>query len=147
MTDPRRRHALHAGLAMGALLWLPRAQACEFVTGTLRVTHPWTRATAPGEDTAVLGMKLDEVTEADRLVLVQTPVATSAAIGGRGARPVVDLAIGVGQELVLDESSTYIELKGLKHPLLPGRTYALVLGFEKSGLFNTTVSVDYARFR
>ena len=147
MTDPRRRHALHAGLALGTLLWLPRAQACEFVTGTLRVTHPWTRATAPGQHTAVLGMKFDEVTEADRLVLVQTPVASSAAIGGRGARPVVDLAIGAGEEMVLDESSTYIQLNGLKHALLPGRTYALVLGFEKSGLFNTTVSVDYERFR
>jgi len=147
MTDPRRRHALHAGLALGSLLWLPRAQACEFVTGTLRVTHPWTRATAPGEDTAVLGLKFDEVTEADRLVLVQTPIASAAAIGGRDARPVVDLAIGAGEEIVLHERGTYIQLRGLKHALLPGRSYALVLGFEKSGLFNTTVSVDYERFR
>jgi copper(I)-binding protein len=147
MADTRRRHALQAGLALGTLLWLPRVQACEFETGTLRVTHPWARATGPGEDTAVLGMKLDEVTAADRLVLVQTPVAASAAIGGKGARPVVDLPIAVGQEMVLDEGGTYIQLIGLKHPLLPGREYPLVLGFEKSGMFEATVSVDYERFR
>lgn len=147
MADTRRRHALQAGLALGTWLWLPRAQACEFVTGTLRVTHPWTRATGPGEDTAMLGMKLDEVSEADRLVLVQTPVAASAAIGGKGAQPVVDLPIGVGQEIVLDERGTYVQLIGLKHPLLPGRQYPLVLGFEKSGVFNATVTVDYERFR
>lgn len=146
MTDTRRRHALHAGLALGAMLWWPRARACEFVTGTLRVTHPWTRATGPGEDTALLGMKLDEVTEPDRLVLVQSPVATSAAIGGKGARDSVDLSIDVGQEIVLDQHGTYIQLIGLKHALHPGRAYPLVLGFEKSGVFNTTVTVDYERF-
>ena len=146
MPDHHRRHVLQTGLALGALLGWPRAQACEFETGTLRVTHPWTRATGPGEDWAVLGMKLDEVSEADRLVLVQTPVATSAVMAGKGARPDISLAIGVGEQLVLHPSGTWIELRGLKHPLLTGRAYPLVLGFEKSGVFNTSVTVDYERF-
>lgn len=146
MADQHRRHALHTALALGALAWLPQARACEFVTGTLRVTHPWTRATGPGEDTAMLGMKLDEVVEADRLVLVQSPIASSAVLSGKGPRPGIDLPIAVGQEIVLDQTGTYIELIGLKHPLLPGRAYPLVLGFEKSGVFNTTVTVDFARF-
>lgn len=147
MAHLHRRHILYAGLAAGTLLWLPRARACEFETGTLRVTHPWTRATGEGEDTAVLGMKFDEVIESDRLVLVETPVATSAAIGGRGARPNVDLAIAKGQEIVLDEEGTYIQLIGLKHPLLPGRQYPLALGFEKSGVFHADLTVDYERFK
>jgi hypothetical protein len=146
MRNPRRRQALQTGLALTTLLWLPRARACEFQTGTLRVTHPWTRASGPGEDWAMLGMRLDQVTEDDRLVLVQTPVATSAAIGGKGARPDVNLAIGVGQEIELRQGGTYIELRGLKHPLLPGREYELLLGFEKSGVFDATVTVDYGRF-
>lgn len=146
MADTRRRHALHAGLALGAMLWLPSARACEFETGTLRVTHPWTRATGPGEDTAMLGMKLDEVVEADRLVLVQTPIATTAVLSNKGAPSDIDLPIGVGQQVVLDQNGIHIQLVGLKHPLLTGRQYPLVLGFEKSGVFNTYVTVDYERF-
>jgi len=147
MFDRRRRNLLQSAPAFGALLWWPRAQACEFMTGTLRVTHPWARATGPGEDTAVLGMRLDEVTEADRLVRVEMPVATGARIGGVGARPTVDLSIEVGQELILDQYGTYVCLTGLKHALLPGRSYPLTLGFEKSGVHIATVSVDYERFR
>lgn len=147
MAHLHRRHLLQAGLAAGTLFWLPRARACEFHTGTLRVTHPWTRATGEGEDRALMGMRFDEVLTSDRLVLVETPVATSAAIGGQGARSTVDLLIAEGQEIILDESGTYIELIGLKHPLLTGRQYPLVLGFEKSGVHHADFTVDYERFR
>ena len=138
---------LQTGLALGGLMWLPRARACEIMTSTLRVTHPWSRVTAPGDETAVLCMKFDEVTQTDRLLRVKTPVADSADMGGKHAGPAVDFLIPEGQETYLDEGGTFVRLLGLKFPLLPGRSYPLMLGFEKGGDYIATLSVDYPRFR
>jgi copper(I)-binding protein len=142
-----RRLVLRAGLAVGASLLLPGARACEFMTSTLRVTHPWTRATAPDATSAMLGMKFDEVLEADRLVLVETPVASGAEMAGLAAAPQVDFQIPPGQETRLEESGTWVRLLGLKFPLQMGHSYPLRLGFEKGGVYNTTLSVDYTRFK
>lgn len=142
-----RRALLQGSLALGAALMLPVARACEIVTSTLRITHPWTRATEPGATTAVLGMRLDEVVDDDRLILVETPVAEGADIGGPQARPVVDLPILRGQDIILDESGVHVRLIGLRFPLQVGRSYPLRLGFERSGVYLATLSVDYGRFR
>lgn len=146
-TLPSRRRVLHTGFSLGLALALPAARACEFMTPTLRVTHPWTRATADGSTTAVLCMRFDEVNQTDRLVLVETPVAAAAEMGGALARPEVDFLIPQGEETYLDDSGTFVRLLGLTQPLQLGRSYPLRLGFEKGGVFNTTVSVDFGRFR
>jgi copper(I)-binding protein len=138
---------LHRGLAAGLAAVLPAARACEFYTSTLRVTHPWTRATAPGASTAVVCMKFDEVTVADRLISVETPVATGAEMGGVGAGSAVDFLVPAGQTTFLDEGGTHVRLVGLKFPLEVGRSYPLRLGFEKGGEFNATLTVDYTRFK
>ncbi|CAD5371311.1 Copper metallochaperone, bacterial analog of Cox17 protein [Rubrivivax sp. A210] len=142
---PLRRQLLRTGLALGAALALPAARACEFTTGTLRVTHPWTRAS--DGDTAVLCMKFDEVVEADRLVLVETPIATRAEMAGELALPHVDFLIPAGQTVHLEEAGTYVRLLGLRFPLELGRSYPLRLGFEKAGVFKANLTVDYGRFR
>ena len=142
-----RRRLLRATVALGTALALPRARACEFMTTTLRVTHPWTRASAVDASTAVLGMKFDEVSQSDRLVLVSTPVATGAEMGGLLQSPAVDFVIAEGSETYLDESGTFVRLLGLRFPLLTGRSYPLTLGFEKGGTYTTTLSVDYPSLR
>lgn len=142
-----RRRVLQAGLALGASYMLPAARACEFMTATLRVTHPWTRATAHDATSAVVCMKFDEVVEADRLILVETSVATGAEMGGEAPGPIVDFPIPQGQKTYLSESGTFVRLVGLKFPLEVGRSYPLRLGFEKGGVFESTLSVDYTRFR
>ena len=142
-----RRGVLSIGLASGAALLCGRARAHEVITSTMRVTHPWSRATAPDATFAVLCMKFDEVAEADRLVMAESPVATGADMGGAGAGPSVDFPIPAGQESYLEEARTYVRLVGLKLPLEVGRSYPLVLGFEKGGIYNTTFSVDQVRFQ
>lgn len=143
-----RRGLLSAGLAFGASLTLLRqARAHEVITSTMRVTHPWSRATAPDATFAVLCMRFDEVVQSDRLVLAESPVATGADMGGAGAGPVVDFPIPEGQETYLDEALTYVRLVGLKFPLEVGRSYPLQLGFEKGGVYNTSFSVDQVRFQ
>lgn len=142
-----RRGLLHAGLACGAALLLPSARACEFFAASLRVTHPWTRATAHDANTAVVCMKFDEVTLDDRLVGVTTPVASGAQMGGISAGPAVDFAIPAGRETLLSEEGTFVRLTGLKLPLEVGRQYPLRLVFAQGGIVESTLSVDYTRFK
>ncbi|MBC7939761.1 MAG: copper chaperone PCu(A)C [Chitinophagaceae bacterium] len=140
---------MQAGLAFGASMVLPSARGCEAFASTLRVSHPWTRATVHGVTSAVLCMKFDEVTLADRLILVQTPVAEGARMAGpdAGEREGVDFSIPAERETYLDESSTHVMLVGLKFPLEIGRSYPLTLGFEKGGTVFASLSVDYTPFR
>lgn len=141
----RRRAVLHAGLAVGVALVAPAARACEFFTTHLRVLRPWTRATAQGDAFAVLCMTFDQVTSADRLIGIETPVAAGAELAGVGAGPSVDLVIPAGQETVLSESATFIRLLRLKHPLEMGRSYPLRLVFEKGGAVDADLDVDFER--
>jgi copper(I)-binding protein len=138
-----RRDVLHAGLALCASLVAPSVRACEFFSTTLRIFHPWTRATPMDAKTAAVCMKFDEVTKADRLIGVITPVAAGAELvaGGVGGR--VDFLIPEGRETLLSEDGTYIRLLGLEQPLLIGRSYPLKLVFEKGGIVDTQLNVDY----
>ena len=141
-----RRQLLRTGLAAGALLALPAARACEFFAAHLRITHPWTRASAPGATTAMVCMRLDEVTRSDRLIGVESPVAESAEMGGVLIAGPVNLAIPADQLITLTEAGQHIRLVGLRHELLVAREYPLTLVFERSGTVQATLSVDYARF-
>lgn len=125
---------------------LPAARACEYFSPTLRVTHPWARASAPGARTAVVSMKFDDVLQDDRLIGVQTPVASGAEIAGPGAEPGVNLLIPNGRETLLSEGGLHLRLTGLQLPLEIGRSYPLKLTFERGGVVNATLSIDYARF-
>ena len=141
-----RRHLLRTGLAAGALLALPSARACEFYAVNLRITHPWTRASAPGATTAMVCMRFDEVTQTDRLIGVASPVAESAEMGGVAIAGPVNLAIPADQLITLSEAGPHIRLLGLRHELLVAREYPLTLVFERSGSVQATLSVDYERF-
>jgi copper(I)-binding protein len=137
---------LQSGLALGLTLVLPSARACEYFSPTLRVTHPWARASAPGASTAVVSMRFDEVSQDDRLVGVQTPVASGAEFAGPGAEPGLDLPIPSGRETLLSETGLHLRLTGLQLPLEVGRSYPLKLTFERGGVVNATLNIDYARF-
>jgi copper(I)-binding protein len=139
-----RRHLLRAAVAGGLVACLPRARACEFFATNLRVTHPWTRASAAGASTAIVSMKFDEVTQADRLIAVETPVASGAEMGGLRTDSRVNFALAAGQNYALSEAGIYIRLLGLKQPLELGRSYPLTLVFEHSGAVSAELSVDYA---
>lgn len=141
----QRRAALRAGLAAGIALLVPAAQGCEFFTTHLRVYRPWTRATSDADTSAALCMTFDEVTLADRLIRVESPVAAGAEMGGAGAAPSVDLVIPTGRDTVLDEAGTFIRLVGLRHRLEVGRSYPLTLVFERAGVLQADIDVDFER--
>lgn len=143
----QRRTLLRAGLAAGATWVAPTARACEFQTGLLRVTHPWTRATDAGATVAVLCMRFDEVSEDDRLIGASTPVAQGAEMGGPEAGRPVSVPIAKDTLLELSEAGVHLRLTGLSHPLQVGREYPLTLQFEKSGLLLARLSVDFTAMR
>lgn len=139
----QRRTLLHAACATGLATLLPTARACEFFATTLRITHPWTRVSDVGADSAVISMKFDEVMHADRLISVSTPVAENAELGGRFASPTMNFQIPAGRETQLNEIGTFVRLTGLKQPLEMGRSYPLTLVFEHGGSVAASLSVDY----
>src|SRR5262249_27538467 len=112
------------------------ARACEYFSPTMRITHPWTRASAPDATSAVVCMKFDEVNEADRLIGVETPVADRAELVG-------DFSIPMGGEVVLSEEGAHVRLVGLKQPLFVGRAYPLDLAFERGGVVSAKLNVDF----
>jgi len=136
---------MQVGLAVSVSLLVPTARACEFFTATLRITHPWTRATAAGDPFAVVCLTFDEVSKTDRLIGVESPVAAGAEMGGDQTGGPVDVLIPAGRETVLSEEGVHVRLVGLRHPLELARTYPLTLIFEKGGAVGTKLSVDYAR--
>lgn len=140
-----RRAVLQAGLALGAATLLPAAHACEFFTTNLRIYKPWTRAALAGDAFAMLCMTFDEVTLSDRLIAVESPVATHAEMGGTGRGPKIDFPIPAGAETVLSETGAFIRLLGLRHPLEVGRSYPLKLVFERGGVVAADIDVDYER--
>lgn len=145
--NPARRHAMRAGAALGLGLAGVRAHACEFFASTLRVTHPWTRATAEGADGAIVCMKFDEVSEDERLVGVRTPVAARVElVGADGGVLPLDFAIPAGRVTLLAEHGPRLRLVQLAMPLELTRTYPLQLEFAKAGVLRTDLSVDYQRF-
>ena len=142
----QRRHFLRFGLA-GVGLWVgSQAQACEFFAAHLRITHPWTRATAPGETSALVCLRIDEVTLSDRLIQVVTPVADAAEMGGVLLPGPVNVAIPVDEVTQLSEAGPHIRLVGLRHPLEVAREYPMDLIFERAGVVQARLSVDYTRF-
>lgn len=146
----RRRLCLQAALA-GGLAWAGTpARACEFFSSNLRVTHPWTRASADHDQSAIVAMRFDQVEKDDRLIGVETMIATgveTVQAGVDGARQGVDFFIPQGRESELSETGTFLRLTGLRMPLDMGRVYPMRLHFATGGTLNAELSVDFARFR
>lgn len=146
-----RRAALRAVLALGTPALAGPARACEYFASNLRIAHPWTRASEPQATSAIVCLKFDEVTLTDRLIGVQTPVASGAEmsdaeVGGAAAGQPVNLLIPAGLETVLGETGTCLRLVGLKFPLEVARSYPLRLVFDIGGAVDATLNIDYSRF-
>lgn len=135
----QRRGVLRAGVALGAAAFLPSARACEYFADTLRIYHPWTRATAEGATSVIVSMQFDEVTKSDRLIGVQTQIAEGAEIDGKR----IDFAIPAGEVTRLGEQGTLLRLFGLQHPLEVGRSYPMKLMFEHGGMVNAGLNIDF----
>ncbi len=146
MHTTSRRSFLQAGLLLAAGLGTQGAKACEFYAATLRISHPWTRACAADAPFALLNLRLDEVTRADRLLQIDTPVADATELWHDGQAAALPLDIPAGRETVLGERSLQLRLLHLNQPLELGRSYPLRLVFEQGGAVSALLNIDYGRF-
>lgn len=141
-----RRAAMRTGLVLALAPWAGSSRACEFYAPNFTLIHPWTRASRPDATSAIVSMKFQNVTRADRLIGVQTLVAESAELGGEGAGPRLDFPIPQGQDSELAETGVHLRLLGLKLPLEVARSYPMTLVFANAGEVRATLNVDFARF-
>jgi copper(I)-binding protein len=143
----QRRRLLRAGAATAFVLASPWALGHEYYTRNLRISHPWTRATAGDATSAVVCMTIDEVIKADRLIGIESPVAAGAEMVGAAAAAPLDIALPLGKEIILSELGSVVRLVGLRHPLELGRSYPLTLVFADGGEVEATLDVAYAAQR
>jgi copper(I)-binding protein len=125
--------------------------AQEFALGDLRVTHPYARATAPGQPAAAVYLTIDNRgKQGDRLKSVEANVATSSEIHTMSMagnvmkmREVGSIALAPMSSVKMAPGGGYhIMLIGLQKPLVAGEKFPLKLVFEKAGAIATSVSIE-----
>jgi copper(I)-binding protein len=114
--------------------------------GGIQVESAWARATAPGQDTAMVDMTI--VSEkAAKLTGFATPVSQSAEMhsmthdkGMMKMREVKAIALPAGQRVNLGEAGFHLMLIGLRAPLKAGDSLPLTLNVQAAD--NSSVKVD-----
>ena len=140
-----------AALALsGALAMAAPPDANRYQFGSLRVDHPFARATPPGAKTAAVYFTLDNVgNTTDRLLRASTPVAGGVVLhqmaqkdGMMVMRAVPSLEVIPGGRLELSPGGYHLMLIDLKQPLKAGEKFPLVMTFERTGTVTATVLVE-----
>ncbi len=113
----------------------------------LKVETAWARASAGGVGAAFVTV-MNGSSAPDRLISVQTPVATNAMMhrsfeegGAMRMEHVAAVSIDAGQRVEMKPGGLHIMLMGLKQPLQKGDEFPLSLGFERGGMKDITVKV------
>lgn len=120
-----------------------------FAAQDVKVSGAWARATAPGQDSAMIAMSITSSRDAKLVaVAVGKDVADRAAIhtmkqkdGMMVMREVDSLPLPAGHTVVLG-AGDHIMLTGLKHPLKEGEAVAVRLTVEFAGKRRETIKVN-----
>lgn len=124
--------------------------ASAFAADSIKVDHPWARATPGGAQTGAVYMKLVNSADSDdRLTGGASPVAKEVQIHEMKVEGGVmkmqelpnGLAVPAKGSVTLKPGSYHVMLIGLKKPLKKGQHFPLTLTFEKAGKLSITVPV------
>ncbi len=141
---PRQRRPFRAVSVLligGALaLWSSLSVAHEYWAGTLKIEHPWSRATAAGAAVGAGFMTITNSGRADALLAASSPVAERVELHlGRIENRVMQMRrlerieLPAGETVRLEPGGLHLMLIGLKQPLVEGSRVPLVLRFAGSG--------------
>jgi len=142
-----------AWIALGTvigLLAVPAVATHRYQLDSLRIDHPFARATPPGAKTAAVFFTLDNVgnTE-DRLVHASTPIAAGVVIhqmaledGVMRMRAVPSIGVIPGGRVEFNPSGYHLMLLDLKQSLKAGERFPLTLTFEHGGAILISVWVE-----
>ena len=115
--------------------------------------HPFATPTLPGATVggAYLGMLKNKGSQADRLVKVATPVASSVEIhdmnvdatGVMRMREIDGIAMPPNQTVTMSPGKgMHLMLMGLRRPLKAGESFPMTLQFERGGKLDVDVVVE-----
>ena len=119
-----------------------RASAHDYELGTLKLTHPWSRATPGGAKVAAGYLKIVNTgTKPDRLVAAQSTVAGAVEIHEMATTDAVmkmralstGLVIAPGQTVELAPGGYHVMFIDLKGPIVQDQPFKARLKFEKAG--------------
>lgn len=123
--------------------------AHDYQLRSLRIDHPFARATPPGARSGAVYLSVENRGDrTDRLVGVSTPVAhaelhqMSVDAGVMRMRAVSGADVKPGDHLVLHPGGYHVMLMDLKSQLRAGDSFPLTLTFEKAGPIEVNVEVE-----
>ena len=126
------------------------ATAATAQTGQVEVKDAWARATPGKAETGAAYLTIQSPV-ADRLVGVSTPVAKKAGLHTMATegsvmkmRSLSGIDVPANQAVALKPGGTHIMLEGLNEPLQAGKSFPLMLNFEKGGQKQIEVAVEKA---
>ncbi len=137
-------------LALGFMLAAGCASAHDFKAGSIKIDHPWARATPPGAQVAGGYFTIENSgSDADRLVSVTAEIAGRAELhemavegGIMKMRPLKEgVEIPPGGTVKFDPKAYHVMFMDLKKPLKEGQEFKGTLTFEKAGTVDVTYSV------
>lgn len=130
-------------IAIAAAMLCNPAYAHEYYAQSFKVIHPWADATPTGASSAAVFLKIEEISEGDRLLSAQTSFAERVELRTAisTATPAKAIDLPAGPDIDLDAGSAYLQLVNLTAPLQWGRSYPMTLVFEKSGSVDVMISV------
>jgi periplasmic copper chaperone A len=139
------RSRVFAALTAAGVLFAPPLDAASpagFILAAddgVAVHEAWARASAGAATTGAAYVTLTGGKQADRLVAVSTPVATTAEVhettnddGVMKMRPMPGVPIPPGQSVVFAPGGIHIMLMGLRQKLTAGQNFPLTLTFAQA---------------
>lgn len=124
--------------------------AHDFTVGSIKIDHPWSRATVAGIPNGVAYFVLENQGDADdRLLTASSPVADKVELHTHirdgevmRMRQVEDVPVPAGESVALEPGGLHVMLMGLKEPLEHGKKFPLTLEFEQAGSVTVDVLVQ-----
>lgn len=124
--------------------------AHEYTAKSVKVAHPWARATPPGAKVGAAYLEIAAAKQgADTLIGARAEVAGRVEIhthkhedGIMKMQQIERLPVAAGQSVVLKPSGDHIMLMDLKKPLVEGDLLPITLVFEKAGEITVEATVE-----
>ncbi|MDP5241389.1 copper chaperone PCu(A)C [Uliginosibacterium sp. 31-16] len=137
-------------LMAAAVLLAGTAQAHDYTLGSLKINHPWARATVAGAAAGGGFLKITNSGAADRLISAQAEVSNAVELhtmvmeGNTMRMRKLDKGIELpaGQSVELKPGGLHIMFIELKAPLKQGDKFPLKLSFEKAGEITVDVQIE-----
>lgn len=132
-------------------LWMTTLATIADSAESIRVTHAWARATAPGQTVGAGYLTLDNPSRTeDRLIAITSPVAREAQLhtmtmdgGIMRMRPIEGgLPIPAGGRVTLEPGGAHLMFVALNAPLVSGTTFPVILRFARAGELRTEFRVE-----